>query len=256
MIVFSEEIRQQISVELKPSLEEFEQILEKVEILCDRTFTVGAPDDSHGRLQYFLDLLRVLHLNKLQQLGHTLITIINTQHYLIYGTVARSIIEFTAVLRYYVHTKIQPLVNQSSVQDSLDLETLSEITLLLEKQVKGTRYNWQNFFDKYVEETRVLRQAELYSQVSVITCLEKWIKDNPEIRHQYELFCDLVHPNLGSSLMLATVEGYSINIGTGKGKPLGLRVFEYTFPNLLEVIKESLNQLDHLEALRKKVKDK
>jgi hypothetical protein len=51
----------------------------------------------------------------------------------------------------------------------------------------------------------------------------------------YNLFCDLVHPNVGSSLLVASIKQGGLYFDPLKGNSIGAEVFDQTLALLLSV---------------------
>lgn len=65
------------------------------------------------------------------------------------------------------------------------------------------------------------KQQPKQTQVNILTCLETWIREEPAIGKLYGLFCDLVHPNLGSTLMVTRIYDQKIVVGGSSGTSFG-----------------------------------
>jgi len=69
--------------------------------------------------------------------------------------------------------------------------------------------------------------------VNVLTCIEKWAEEEtPTVLIAYNLFCDLVHPNIGSSFLVASTNDEGLYFSPTKGKSIGK---DMSFPILLAV---------------------
>jgi hypothetical protein len=55
--------------------------------------------------------------------------------------------------------------------------------------------------------------------VNVLTCVEKWAKETPAVLIAYNLFCELVHPNIGSSFLVCSSDSDRLHFGKHKGEP-------------------------------------
>ena len=63
----------------------------------------------------------------------------------------------------------------------------------------------------------------------------------------YALFCDMVHPNIGSTFLVASSGNNEIHFVKGRGTPIGRALLEQTLPFLLAVgVRPSM---DYLAAL-------
>jgi hypothetical protein len=80
-------------------------------------------------------------------------------------------------------------------------------------------------------------------QVNVLTCIEKWAADAPVVLIAYNLFCDLVHPNIGSNFLVASVKNEEIYFTKYKGDMLGHHIFEESFPVLVSLTHKQIGGL-------------
>ncbi len=64
------------------------------------------------------------------------------------------------------------------------------------------------------------------------------------------MFCDLVHPNLGSTLLITRILDNQLIVAGERGKPLGQEIFNRTFGELLELFQEVQEQLIQLQSLK------
>jgi hypothetical protein len=72
-------------------------------------------------------------------------------------------------------------------------------------------------------------------QVNILTCVEKWAEETPAVLVAYNLFCELVHPNIGSSFLVASTNERGLYFDQSKGTSVGADVFAQTFPILASV---------------------
>jgi hypothetical protein len=250
---FNAQIRQQMAADMGPLLDKFEQITEQLRKNSSITL-IWEPlgKDEHDLYDYYLDVLSVVYLNKYYYLCQGLIEALNTESYLIYGLIGRAIIEHTAILRYYLTSKMLPLVEMALADGKVTSEEVQEIIPWLEKHLTGNRFEWNIFLADYFDELDNIQSGHVLknSQVNVITCLEKWIKEDPSITHLYELFSDLVHPNLGSTLMISRLVDNQIGIGGNEGKPVGLEIVNRTFGKLVKIFEEVQYQLIQIKEFK------
>jgi hypothetical protein len=94
------------------------------------------------------------------------------------------------------------------------------------------------------------KQQPKQTQVNILTCLETWIREEPAIGKLYGLFCDLVHPNLGSTLMVTRIYDQKIVVGGSSGTSFGIEIFNYTFADLFSVLKTAVPLLLNLRSLK------
>ena len=185
-----------------------------------------------------------LSISKYSELSESIKYAIDSENYLIYALSGRSLIEITATLRYYVFTQYKPLFDKGSFSKD-DLKKLIDID---DRHLRGGRFDWNSFFfkkynklqEEAVKQLQSKKKKQEYianhiiqEQVNVLTCIEKWATESPEILIMYNLFCDLVHPNIGSSFMVASTDSSGLHFSKYRGEKVGLSIFEQSFPLLL-----------------------
>ena len=60
-------------------------------------------------------------------------------------------------------------------------------------------------------------------------------KETSAVGVAYDLFCDMVHPNAGSSFLVASAGAAGIYFTKGKGEPVGSAIVNQSLPLLLSV---------------------
>lgn len=66
-----------------------------------------------------------------------------------------------------------------------------------------------------------------------MTCLENWGKETPASIVIYNLFCDLVHPNMGSTFLVASINRDGLHFAQSRGSSMGTKIFEQSLPMLI-----------------------
>ena len=94
---------------------------------------------------------------------------------------------------------------------------------------------------------RYVAQGITAEQVNVTICVGKWAETTPEILVAYSLFCDLVHPNLGSAFLVASSNEKGLYFTPSRGTSLGFTIFEQSFPILVSTTMKPFG--DHLVML-------
>lgn len=253
MSEFNNNFLQQVDSNFQQLLTQFETMTQDFELNSVTTVILNKPEDNpHQLYDYYLDSLLIVYYNKYAILCQALIQSLNSENYLIYGLIGRAIIEHTAILRYYVTSKMLPLVELALEDGQITEDEVAQIIPWLEKHLSGQRFNWAEFLADYfheVEEKNNTTSNEA-SQVNIVTCLEKWIKHNPDIGSMYALFSDLVHPNLGSTLLICRLVGNQVGIGGSQGEAVGLEIFKRTFPQLLAIFIEVKEQLGKIQTFK------
>ena len=219
-------------------------------------------DDPRQLHNVYARNLITCYVAKFAQLSETVLDSVENKRYLIYALAGRSLIESTATLRYYTLFKYKPLLDKASL-------TLAEMKQLIEiddRHLRGGRFDWESFFFKrYAQlkddavdqlankkadkkaKQKHMAQGIIAEQVNVLTCIEKWAEVTPEVLIAYNLFCDLVHPNIGSSFLVASVNDKGLYFTPSKGRSVGADIFEQSFPSLVSVTQKPCG--DHLLML-------
>lgn len=186
------------------------------------------------------------YVSKFTQLSETILSSRENQNYLSYALAGRSLIEITATLRYYSLNQYKPLLDKGNLTMD-DMKRLIEID---DRHLRGNRFDWESFlskrYKKLIEDAtkqiankkdkqKKMAKGIISEQVNVLTCIEKWAKDTPEVLIAYNLFCDLVHPNIGSSFLVASTSDEGLYFTPSRGRSVGSDIFEQSFPLLLSV---------------------
>ena len=250
---FSPAFRQQVPSQLIPLLDRFEEVETILAAETTETVIWQPPSELSQLVNHYLDLLWVVYISKYHLLCQSLIQALNTENFLIYGMIGRSLIEHTAILRYYVSGKMLPLASTVLSEETASESTIHELIGLLDRHLTGRRFDWNTFLADYFDELQQPQRGTVLKepQVNVLTCLQKWMNDEPAIASLYELFCDLVHPNLGSTLLISRlVDKQNIGVGGSWGQPVGLEIFNRTFAQLVALFQEVHTQLIQLREFK------
>lgn len=202
-------------------------------------------DDDPRRLHNnYVQNLVTCYVSKFAELSDAILNAIDKEKYLVYALAGRSLIETTATLRYYYFKEYKPLLDKGQLSMD-DIQALIEID---DKHLRGSRFDWESFLFKRYEKLKedALKQLQakkskrhyisdgiIHAQVNVNTCIEHWADQMPEILLVYNLFCDLVHPNIGSSFLVASTFDTRLYFSRFKGNPVGKSIFEQSFPMLV-----------------------
>ena len=249
---FSAHFRDQAPSSLSPHLDQFETITAALARESNRTILWRPPEDSRALIEHHLDMIWMVYVNKFHVLCQALIQALNSDNFFVYGLIGRSLIEHTAILRYYIHDKMSPLLADIPDHGPISEALLKEVITLLRRHLTGHRFDWDTFLSDYFDQLERPKSGNLLRepQVNVITCLEKWIRQNDAIEGLYNLFCDLVHPNLGSTLLVSRLVDHHIGVGGQQGRPVGIEIFSRTFTDLLALSQEVDEQLRQLKRFQ------
>lgn len=190
--------------------------------------------------------LATCYVSRFSDLSDALLDAIEKKNYLVYALNGRAMIENVATLRYYVQHQYRPIFDKGSLSAD-DFRKLIEIH---DRHLRGSRLDWESYlFRRYSklkdealthlkdkkEKRKSIVDSLIHEQVNVLTCIEKWASETPEVLIAYNLFCDLVHPNIGSSFLVASVSQGNLYFSRFKGEPVGKSIFEQSFPILVSV---------------------
>lgn len=169
---------------------------------------------------------------------------LRADQYLLYALAGRSLVETTATLRYYVLNEYTPLLSKGSLSN----EDMKGLLAADDRHLRGGRFDWKTFLEgKYsemvAETQRELTQKKkggkryippnlMNEQKNVYTCIEKWAVSEPGALLTYNLFCELVHPNVGSNFLVASFESGVMHFGSGQGTSMGRRIAQQSVPLL------------------------
>jgi hypothetical protein len=64
-------------------------------------------------------------------------------------------------------------------------------------------------------------------------CIKSWASTSPGVGVVYDLFCDMVHPNIGSTFLVASVGPDGLYFAKNRGESLGKHIFDKSFPMLV-----------------------
>lgn len=186
------------------------------------------------------------YVSKFTDLSVALLSAVETSNYLAYALCGRALLETTATLRYYVVHQYDQLFGKRELTDD-DLHRLIEID---DQHLRGSRFDWESFmFQRYtkmkVDTERKLRnkgkkgagspdsEKEAVRPAGIGQCVDKWAMESPGIRITYDLFCDLVHPNIGSNFLVASVCENKLYFKKRDGALVGQQILEQSLPILM-----------------------
>jgi hypothetical protein len=197
----------------------------------------------------YVDLLWSSYIVKLSSLMKDLIWAINKDDYLLYGLLGRAIIEHTAIIRFYDITIITPQIRKYHEQGTVKTSEIGDLINIFDRQLRGGRFEWNHFFsgnfEKLIEDERWPIKQERIGK-----CIEHWAKEKPDVKIYYDLFCDLVHPNLGSNLLIIKIYPDGGGFGGNGGLSNGLDIFIKTFKVISDMSKIMTNHINRLLFLR------
>ena len=209
----------------------------------------------------FFRFIHVTYLEKYKELLGAFIDSINQRQFLVTALTGRSLIESTATLRFYNHTILSKAEGASLPEPSeVDVEFFQEAYDLAIRHMRGSRFDWAAFFtsDKKtfigklveVEKKRISgnkgkkESLDFIESLPISKCLDAWFKDDPElVALSYNFYCDLVHPNLGSNLLLTGVSEGVVQVGSSSNRAVGKSIAREAVTLLTPCIREASKQL-------------
>jgi len=187
------------------------------------------------------------YASKVSDLSNGILHAIDQSNFLLYAACGRAIIENTATLRYYLFDRYKPLLDKGTLTPD-DKRALIEID---DQHLLGGRFDWESFLfkryaklradalerlrDKKRKKTPKLAETNLPKQVNAQACVDKWAEETPTVAIAYDLFCDLVHPNIGSNFLIASTSDTKLYFSRFRGEPVGKDIFAQSFPILMSV---------------------
>lgn len=229
---------------LKAAASHLEAMARKLEFPWDPTLT----DPRKLHTMYVRNLV-CAYVSKYSELTTSIVIAAKHDNFLVYALCGRALIESVATLRYYVRQKYTPLM----AKGALNCHDMEELIRIDDAHLRGSRFNWEAFLfkqysklkDEVVSQLREKKgkvkvstpqEAIIAQQVNVLTCIEKWAEETPEVMIAYNLFCDLVHPNIGSAFLVAsTTKDHKLYFTRSRGRCVGRDIFEQSLPILASV---------------------
>lgn len=232
-----------------------------------------SPQDLEKDIPYeitrkYFKFLYALYQAKYAELTGALIESVNNKNYLLFGLCGRSLLELTAILRYYTK-KIQPIINEAANTGSFTKEQQQKMVDILDSHARGGRFNWNEFHsgdrakfaEHLVEARRKKRGINQQSttildkinpeQVNVLTAIDQWEREDSGILLIYEYFCELVHPNLGSNFLVMGSKAGKLIVGKSSPKDIAKNLCDEGIPMIASTaIREGAFYMGVLELLK------
>jgi len=208
-------------------------------------WTSESLDPRHLHNMYVRNLI-TCYVSKFSDLSNGILEGVERSNFLVYALCGRALIETTATLRFYLHQQYKPLLDRGQLGPK-EMQALLEID---DRHLRGTRFDWESFlfgnYSKLKEDviaqldskrkgktSPVAQESIIRPQISILTCVERWATDVPDVLIVYNLFCDLVHPNIGSAFLVASTSPEGLFFSRFRGEPVGRQIFEQSLPILL-----------------------
>lgn len=202
-------------------------------------------DDPRRIHNMYVRNLVTSYVSRFSELCNGVLAGVERGDYLVYALCGRALIETTATLRYYVVRKYKPLLDKKALGAS-DLKKLVDID---DRHLRGTGFDWESFSRRRYSRLRENAKARrghgslgrrtdfgaLPKNIPIGRCIDSWSKEEATVGIAYDLFCDMVHPNTGSSFLVASTDSGSLYFSKFKGKPVGTAIVEQSLLLLLSI---------------------
>lgn len=217
----------------------------------------------------YIDATLACVMGKHGLITESIINSLNRCDFLSFALLVRSNFELIASFRYIMKKKIRPFAIKSSQAGTYNNKELySEVVEPLHRFLLGGRFDWESWFQN--EMNPWARLSEKYenhhknksknksstpwsegmvqpTQTNIKTQVEDWAKEKPLFGAYYDVLCDLVHPNLGSNLLHAEINGHALNFrNRQRANTLGCRIVEQVMPVHMAVSKQLSIDVEHL----------
>jgi len=251
-LTFDESVKQSAPAKHQIFFSNFEEITRVMnEQSGDHKFVWDPPNDSTLLLNHYLDIIWSVHVCKFSELCHALVDAINHKEFIVYGLIGRSLIEHAAIMRYYCKHRIKPTVDEAVKTGSVSGDQIKNIINELDRFLRGSKFNWDAFlagrFDELFGEKE---DSSTQTQVNVLTCVQKWARETPPVLVLYDLFCDLVHPNIGSTLLIMKKWEEGVGFGGQNGEAFGEDIVIRTLAGLVSLFKDIRSYLNMMLLLQ------
>jgi len=222
---------------------------------CFNLHNLGvAQVDPRQVLNQYIDAILASCLSKYVAVNRSMIDCANRHDFLCYALSRRSMIETTATLWYYLHKKIHPLMDKCRKAGQVSNNDFRQLFDQLHRYLMGSRFDWETLFidgfnklSESYSDWLVRKQRDrnakkweakplICEQVNVATCLEAWAREDPRIGVIYDLFCDMVHPNAGSTLCVTVSTNDGMRFRPGARGGVGSFLFAISYGPLQALI--------------------
>lgn len=233
--------------EVQNLMDIFEKSLTHLQKMSRTTTVKWQPDQPSLKHlhNHYVDVLLASYLAKHRAMTENIISSLNRFDYVGYTLNARCIVELTSTLRYYLFSRYLPIMVNGNVN-------LIELNKIHDQHLHGTRFDWETFISKdysrmakdviqkIVEKKKKDKPKKITNriqnqQINVMTTLESWANKSPGVMILYDLFCEMIHPNLGSTILVSSVKEGELFFGENQGVSAAHNLFETTWGWLLPI---------------------
>lgn len=211
-----------------------------------------APGDPRRAHNMYVRNLVTSYVNRFSELSNGVLVGLDNRDYLIYALCGRSLIETTAILRYYMLREYKPLLDRRTLV-AADMKKLIDID---DHHLRGTGFDWESFALRRYSRLRDRAQAKrkhkpsgehiepsaMPRQIPIGRCIDSWSKEVANVGVAYDLFCDMVHPNAGSSFLVASTGPDGLYFSKFRGDPVGKAIVEQSLLLLLSITQKPFGQ--------------
>ena len=198
----------------------------------------------------YIDFALAIYHSKLFQLFRAIVKSIEDQDYLIYAQSGRAVLENTATIRYYARHQDFAVASGAWNKSSMTDPILRKANETLDRFIRGNRFSWDAFMEGRLNDLSKTPHQDHLSQINSNTCLQKWFKDQPNLETLYDLFCDLVHPNFGSNLLVLGTTEKGLLAGGEASESISIFIVAPTMAGLIGTYKEFEKVTIELSALK------
>jgi hypothetical protein len=243
-------------------IEDFHSYIMSVEYSKNAKWPTGE-EDPISFVGLFYKFIYAQYVVKYEELTANFIHAINEKNYLVMALCGRALIEVTATLRYYnisSHDAVARALKKKGAagDEPINLELMKKLYSLSDQHMKGSSIDWSEFFvsDRKTfikglvekERTRLRREKPKKNTfpkpLPIGRALDSWFDKDPEyVAFIYNLLSDLVHPNLGSNLLMMGVDKQQLDIGPSSNKSVGKKLSQECVLYITPCLKEASKQL-------------
>lgn len=219
--------------------------------------------DPHKMLGEYFRFIHAQYLAKLEELIRNLVLSANAGNYLVFSLCGRSIIEATAYLRYYNRLCIDQIEKSAEHEKMANkaayCSAMNALQKIADVHMRGGQFDWLLFFtsDKKTvlgnliaahkarieKKPKVQPTQENPLSIPIGRALDSWAAEEGYICLAYDFFSEMVHPNLGSNMLLMGIDHGKLTIGGNTKKSLGLKLCIEGIQILTPCLREASRQL-------------
>ncbi len=192
------------------------------------------------------------YVSRFSELCNGVLVALERGDFLVYALCGRALIETTAILRYYVMRRYKPLLDKKMLSGD-GIKKLIEID---DRHLRGTGFDWAAFMFRHYSKLsddaqrrrghkrsgRRMEHGAMPGQIPMGRCIDSWSKETSSVGVAYDLFCDMVHPNAGSSFLIASTGPDGLHFTKAKGERVGTTIVDRSLLLLLSVTQKPFRE--------------